>query len=195
MSRLSALTASCVFVLAAASVTSAEEPKQNKDSPDDVARRAMTAFKENRLDDFAKEMHPAALKQIKEWLMAVLKAAEEDGSEKGFLRLFKGVRSIDDAAKLDDKQFFVSFLKGIIDLKPEMKEAIAGAKMECVGHVMEGQDTAHVVMRMRLTVSGVEVTKLDVITLTRTDSGWGMQLNGDMDAIVQALKQKFSKKK
>jgi hypothetical protein len=155
----------------------------------------MTALRDDRMEDFAKDMHPTALKQLKIMLISVLDVAAEEGHEKDVLRLFKDVRTVEQARKLDDAKFFIAFMSGVLSLKPEMKEVLANAKAEMLGHVMEGGDTAHVVIRMSVSLSGATITKMDVISLKKTDSGWRMMLSGEIDGLAQVLKQKFGGKK
>ncbi len=184
-----------VLLLSLTGRLASDEPKKVKEEPEDIARKALAALKENKLEDFAKEMHPSALKQLKTILLSVFDAAAEEGQEKAILALFSGARTVDEVKKLDDEKFFVSFLRGVIGLKPELKNAFSSAKGEVLGHVMEGEDTAHVVYRMTMSVSGATITKMDVMTLKKTDSGWRMMLSGEIDGLAQVLKQKFDGKK
>lgn len=58
------------------------------ESPEQVASKAMESLKENRLEDFASLMHPAALQRFKEMVLSIVEGAAELGQEKQVLGLF-----------------------------------------------------------------------------------------------------------
>ena len=72
---------------------------------------------------------------------------------------------------------------------------MAGAEARVLGHVPEGTDLAHVVYRMTITVDGLKVTKMEVLSLQRTDSGWAMLLRSDIETMAAALRQRFGRAK
>jgi hypothetical protein len=183
------------FALIVATPLMAEEPKTKGETPEDVAKRAVAALKEDRLDDFAKAMHPEALKSFKAALVSIAEVADKGGQGKEILGLFKGVDDLDELKKLDDVPFFVFFYRGITRVQPALKQALAGAESQIIGHVLEGKDTAHVVHRMTVTVDGTKVSKTDVISLKKTDTGWGMLLSGDLENMTTMLKRRFGLEK
>lgn len=176
------------------SVSSFEEAKQS-DSPEQIVKKAIDAMKEDRMDDFAELMHPDALQSFKDSMVSIVEGATKLGQEKQILRLFDGVASADDLTKLDGAQVFVSFMRGYGRLRPEMRKSLAETEAHIVGHVAEGKEFAHVVCRMTMTVEGVKVTKLEVISVKRTDSGWAMLLRGDIETMAAALLQRFGGEK
>ena len=194
MFRNSSLFSAVAIELLLATPLLADEPKSKADTPEAVARKAMEAMKENRLDDFAKTMHPEALKSVKSALVAVAEAAAKDGRENEVLVLF-GDKSLDDLKKLSDAQFFVAFYGGLTRLRPELKRTISGAEVQIIGHVLEGKDTAHVVLRMTATVEGTKVTKTDVVSMRKTETGWGMLLSADLENMASVLKRRFGVEK
>jgi hypothetical protein len=173
----------------------ADEPKAKTETPEDVAKRAVAALKEDRLDDFAKAMHPEALKAFKSALVSIAETADKGGQGKEILGLFKGVDDLDELKKLDDVPFFVSFYRGITRVQPALKQALAGAESQIIGHVLEGKDIAHVVHRMTVTVEGTKVAKTDVISMRKTETGWGMLLSGDLENMTTMLKRRFGVEK
>ncbi|HXG11466.1 MAG TPA: hypothetical protein VNK04_17055 [Gemmataceae bacterium] len=190
MARKLPLVVALAFPLVLSGYLMGDDPKQQIATPDTVARNALDALKEDRLEDFAKAMHPDALKRFKALLLSIVDAAAKDGQEKQILVLFSGVRTADDLKKLDETQFFVAFYRGVTRLRPEMKQLLGGAEVQTLGYVMEGKDTAHVVYRMTVSAEGAKVTKLDVLSLQKTGTGWGMLLSGDIEGIANLLKQK-----
>src|SRR5439155_11959386 len=105
--------------------------------------------------------------------------------------LFHGVGSTDDLKRLDDAQFFIAFLRGVTRLKPELKRLLGDAETRVLGHVMEGKATAHVVYRITASAAGAKITKMDVMSLQKTELGWRMLLNADLEGIATVLKKKF----
>ena len=60
---------------------------------------------------------------------------------------------------------------------------------------MEGKDTAHVVYRLKVSTAGVKLAKMDVISMRKTERGWRMLLNADLEGIATVLKKKFGGEK
>jgi hypothetical protein len=170
----------------------ARQDSETKTTPEVVAQKAVLALKENRLDDFAKAMHPEALKGFREFLVPLADAAEKDGEEEELLAIFQGVSTVEELKKLHDRQFFMAFFQGVMTKTPEMKQVMAGAEVEMLGHVMEGKDTAHVVCRMKMSFEGVKFKKMTVISLRRTEGGWAMLLSAEVEGMAELLKRQFS---
>jgi hypothetical protein len=72
-------------------------------------------------------------------------------------------------------------------LSPEMKEAMSSMRASVVGTVPEGADTVHVMYRMTMGVQGVEVTKMEVLSLQRSGTRWMATLTGDMQGMIRAM--------
>jgi hypothetical protein len=80
-------------------------------------------------------------------------------------------------------------------LSPEFQSILGAAETDMLGHVSEGPDLAHVVYRMRLTVEGVAITKLDVMSLRRAGSEWRGLLKGDIEGMAEAIRRQMEKAK
>lgn len=169
----------------------AEQPAGEIETPEEVARRAMESLRDDRIDDFAKAMHPDALKSFKSTIVFALKSAEEQGEGNEFLALFGGKLGTKEVTELEDAAFFAAFFRGITALSPQLKQSLAGAETNILGHVMEGDSLAHVVYRMTLSLEGVKIAKTTVVSLQKTESGWGMLMTADLDAMLAAMKKRF----
>lgn len=156
-----------------------------------AAQQALTALKEDRIADFAAAMHPDALKQLKSTLLAVLDAAEKEDRGDVVLGIFKDAGSAEELRKLDDIAFFTAFFEGVMGLQPRMRDAFRDMKIETIGQVQEGPDVVHVVYRGTVMQDDVAVSKMSVMSLKSTPSGWGMLLSGDMEAMASMLKRQF----
>src|SRR5438093_7426720 len=97
------------------------------------------------MDEFAKLMDPKALQGFKGGMVSVVEGATEVGQEKQILRLFDGVRNADELKKLDDAQVFLRFYRGYSRLKPELRQSLAGAETQIMGHDTEGNEYNQVV--------------------------------------------------
>jgi hypothetical protein len=158
-------------------------------SPEAVTRAAMGAMKTDRMDEFADAMHPDALKQFHSAMSTIVDEAAKARKANQLLPLFQDVASVEELKKLDDKQFFVAFLRGMTGRSPDVKRHLAGAEAQILGSVPEGKDTTHVVYRLKLTTGGATLDRMTVASLRRDGSGWKMLLTGDVEGMVAALKQ------
>lgn len=167
----------------------------DKATPEKIAQKALTALKENRLDDFVNLMHPEALKKFKKMIVPLAEAAAEEGEGKEILTLFTGVSDTDELKKLSNRKFFLAFYRGIVTKLPEMRQLLQGAEFETIGHVIEGKDRAHVVCRLTMSLQGVKFTKMNVLSLKRTDGGWAMLLSGEVEGMANVLKKQYGSEK
>jgi hypothetical protein len=158
-------------------------------SPEAATIAYIEAMKESRLDAMAGMMHPEALASFRGVLQPVLDVAGKsaDGSSE-VLQMFDGVTSIAQLAKLSDAKFYAAFYAGIISLEPELLDVIKGAETEVLGHVMEGEDTAHVLYRMTIE-AGTTIRKTEVVSLRRTKSGWGILLSAEVEGMAEGIRQ------
>lgn len=203
--RRAYLVIACVLMSIGTSLSLADSPSTRSaevgssatkpalvDTPEAVAQRATAALREGRVADFALDMHPQALKEFREVMLDVSRAAKERGEEEDFLEMFKGVKSLDQLSQLDDAQTFVAFLDGMMDLQPRVRSALRGTTIQVVGHVAEGTDLVHVVYRGTVKQGDFEVTKLTVMSLQRTEDGhWAMLMTDDIKAMAATLKRQM----
>ena len=61
----------------------------------------------------------------------------------------------------------------------------------CAAFVAEGADVRHVVTRSKVAAQGIEMTKMDVVSLRRTPQGWRVQLKGDMTGMAELMKRRL----
>jgi len=172
-----------------------EKPTHDKTSPEAVVRFAMAAMKEDRMSDFARTMHPGELKKLQDLMVSAAIEAENKGQAKQLLVLFPGTKSVDDLKKMSGEDFFASFFQGITRLRPEFKQVLGGSEATILGKVPEGTETMHVLCRMTMTINGIKVSKVDVISLRKEGSQWGMVLNAEFEGMAKMLKSRFGGEK
>ncbi|WP_406700567.1 hypothetical protein V5E97_17345 [Singulisphaera sp. Ch08] len=158
-------------------------------TPEDVALTAVEAIKAEQYDDFAKAMHPEALREFRSTMVVLLEAASKARKSSQVLALFDGVDSADDLKKLDDASVLAAFMRNAMKVEPEMKDSLAKMKVQTLGHVSEGNGTEHVVYRSTLPGLGNNNGIVKVISLRPNGETWGMLLSGDIEAIIASLKQ------
>jgi len=160
-------------------------------SPEAVVREATDGVNHGRTEEFAKAMHPEALRQFRAAMSAVVDAAAKDGKADQVLRLFPSVKDVQELKKLDDVTFFADFLRAVTGRDPALKSALAHSKIEVLGHVAEGKETAHVVYRMSTKVDGTDFEGLVLVASLRKDGPrWRMLLSGDVEAMTLMMKQR-----
>lgn len=57
--------------------------------------------------------------------------------------------------------------------------------MKVLGSVPEGDDLVHVLIRTRMSMQGVPMTDVEVLSLRKGDAGWGVLLNRDLEAFIE----------
>jgi hypothetical protein len=162
-----------------------------ENSPEKTALRAMEALREQRIGDFAKEMHPEALKSFKTAILDVMDSAEKAGREGELLSLFKDVTAVSDLRNLDDAAFFASFYEGVIKMQPRIRDSMKGMTIEVIGNVKEGTDMLHVVYRGTVNSGDLKVSQLSVMSLKASGERWGMLLTSDLEVLAATLKKQF----
>jgi hypothetical protein len=154
-----------------------------QETPEQVVQRYFDTF---RTADYAGNvalMHPEALASMKETMsgLASLPGAAEDPA---FAETF-GVATLAEFNQLTPAALFERILRSQLE-QPEIREMLSGAQTTVLGHVMEGDSTAHVVYRMRMGVGEVSVDQVQVAPLKRADGQWRVLLTGSFAGMMGA---------
>lgn len=169
--------------------------------PEEVAREAYARMQAADWVAAAETFDPAALKRFRELLMPVLDAVDAAGKGQtakgqagtgqtavdpnGVLMLwvlFAPAKSIEEIRALTDREVFARIMSNTMSL--------ASAKLEgqqVIGSVADGADMVHVVTRNVAKVETMSMTKVEAITLRRTDHGWRLALTGDLEGLAETL--------
>jgi len=153
-------------------------------TPEALAERYVAAMRQSDWNTVAGLMHPRALATIRNFVKAV--ASQPGGSD--FLTQVFGASSPEKLAALSDQQVFAKFLGTTLGSSPELSAALKSAKAQVLGHIAEGTDSAHVLYRMRMTIGGMEMTKVDVLSAARDGTGWRALLTADIENMIQRMK-------
>jgi hypothetical protein len=164
-------------------------------SPEAVVRVATEALNHGRTEEFARAMHPEALRKFREVMTAFVDAAAKDGKADQVLKLFPSVTDVEGLKRLDDVSFFADYLRGATARDPSLKSALANSKIEVLGHVAEGKETTHVVYRMSTKVDGTDFDGIiQVASLGKHGTNWKMLLSSDVETMTLMMKQRISAK-
>ena len=152
-------------------------------TPESVASRYMEAMRRGDWAASARLMHPDALRQLKQMFRPIVLA--EPTHQVGIT--FFNVRTPAEYDRLPSEQAFERLMRGLIQMRPELRSAVATSQFEIIGHVTEAPDVAHVVYRMKVTTQGIGVTKTAVMSLRRSGASWRGLLSGDIEGLAAAL--------
>lgn len=154
------------------------------DSPEAAALRQMEAMRARDFTAMAALMHPDALREIRDFLVPILE--HDEGAE--FREMLLGT---DDVAVLDTLShaaLFAQFLQFVMASDSSIGASLGAAQMTPIGHLMEG-DTVHVVSRLTVTLEGVAMTQMDVLSLRHYQGQWRSLLSGDLSGLVAMIRQ------
>jgi hypothetical protein len=154
-----------------------------QDTPEQVVQRYYATFQSGDYAANAALMHPGALEELKTTLtgMAALPGATE---EPEFREMF-GVSTLEEMRALPAQVLFERVLRN--QLEGELRAILASAQVNVLGHVLEGDSTAHVVYRMRMEFGGQTMDQVQVVPLERVDGQWRVLLTGSLAGMMNAM--------
>lgn len=91
-------------------------------------------------------------------------------------------------AQFSDRQFFAAIF-AVSMRQSNMSEMIRFAETEYLGHIMEGDDTAHAVTRMFVNTSEFSFENLSVASFVRRGDAWKMKMSGDVRSVAQNIQR------
>lgn len=175
---LRALPAMVAAVLAAVPGLAAQ------DTPEQVVQRYFETFRTGDYAGNAALMHPEALEEMKETmtgLTAIAGATEEPEFEQMF-----GVKTAEELRALPAATMFERMLRSQLQ-DEDMRQVLQGMQISILGHVLEGDSTAHVVYRMRMSVMGMNMDQVQVAPLKRAEGQWRVLLTGSLAGMMNAM--------
>ena len=178
----------CIAVLSLVALTArapqAQIPQpQGAETPEQVTERFIAAMRAADWQGMASLMHQNALKQMRQLLAGVFEAPNAGPIRQQLL----GVTTVQQAQAMSDTAVFAALMR-MTTQDANVAELLKNAKVQVLGHVNESPDTVHVVYRMVMTINGVPVTKMDVMSLARSPVGWRGLLKGDFSALAAGLR-------
>jgi len=184
--------------LSATSVLSAQQqlpsgrlgaaPAATAETPEGVAARYMTALKAGDYAACARVMHPEALIELRRLFAPII---AKDKAGRVSQQLFGATPA--QFATLGDAMLLERLLRNSMTAGGQGQQAAAAAavlksaQITPLGHVKEGADMAHVLMRAQFVIQGLPVTRMDVMSMQRTGTVWRATLPADVRNLAGAL--------
>lgn len=159
-----------------------------QDTPEAVATRMFEAMRAGDFDAVAAETHPDAQRGIHEFALML---AERDTTGV-FMGMFFDEGTPEALRALPPEQAYARFIGAAMRLQPAVMEAMQTMRTTMLGTLYEGDSLAHVVQRNATTVQGFPMTKMEVISLKRTENGWEALLKGDIAAMTEIIRAQLS---
>jgi hypothetical protein len=154
------------------------KPQRDNAAIEKVVAGSMEAARKGDWKRYAELVHPESLKDYKSMWLPLMQAAAKEGQDKqaDLLRLFDEGADLKSLMALEPKAFFVSSMKGMASQTTVSKPDAAKSDEKILGTVREGKDLAHVLIRTHTRYQQIEVNKLDVVTVKRSDTRWKIVL-------------------
>ena len=175
----------CIFLLALASVRAAEEA-----TPEVIAKRQIDAMRALDWAQVAAYTHPKALAQLKSVFLPIAiagEAAKDNPAAAEMMRTLFAGKSADALEAESPAIFFQTVMSGIAGVVPDFKASISGMQADILGHVNEGETTAHVVYRLTRPAGEGTNTKIAVTSVERDGPAWKALLNSDLETVARAI--------
>jgi hypothetical protein len=181
--RTHALTHSRTVLLLLLSAGALPARAAAQDTPEQVVERYYQTFQSGDYAGNAALMHPGALEELKTTLLGM--AALPGATEQPQFREMFGVGSIEEMRALPAQTLFERVLRN--QLEGEMRAVLASARVNVLGHVTEGDSTAHVVYRMHMEFGGQTMEQVQVVPLVRVNGQWRVLLTGSLAGMMNAM--------
>ena len=162
------------------------------DSPEVLAEQQLAAMRLGEWSTYAANMHPKALERLQKMMMPIVDAAGSGGEAAQLTATLFGGASGAQLKAMAPVKFFETLMSSMAKL-PGASEAMQSAEGTVLGKVLEGENTAHVVTRMKMKISGVvDYSKLEVVSFEKDGGKWKGLLSGDMEMKFNQLMQRMA---
>jgi hypothetical protein len=189
------LPCALLFVLSLVGVSARAADSPASSSPEFVVQSYLQAVQSGQYLAVAELMHPEALEKFQAMMLPLVEEAE-GADQPEVLLLFRGVSDVAALKKLSRAELFAAFFGGVTDLNPGVKEVLASGSLSItpIGSVPEG-DILHLLCRTAVSMDGINLNKMEVVSLKRSTGSWRVLLSGEMEGIAQAMRNAISGKK
>ena len=165
------------------------------DTPEALAEQQLAAMRLGEWSTYAANMHPKALERLQKLMMPIVDAAESGGEAAQITATLFGGASGAQLKAMPPVKFFETLMNSMAKL-PGMNEAMQSAEGTVLGKVLEGENTAHVVTRMKMSIPGVvDYSKLEVVSFEKDGGKWKGLLSGDMELKMNQIVQRMKPQK
>jgi len=156
-------------------------------TPEEITSDYMEAYNDGDWDQIATLMHPDATALIR----GMIDIFPDNQESQKVLTMMFNVNSKEQADSLSDEEIFARFMR-FADQVKGLTKSMGSIETEILGKICEGEDTCHVLCRIDTSVKGIPYRTIEVISMVKLPTGWGILMRGDLNTMITALKQKYS---
>jgi hypothetical protein len=183
----------CVPLLLLLTLSPAADSQTKRDDSaiEKVVATSMESSRKMDWKAYAEFVHPESLQDYKNMWLRVLQAAVKKGPEEqaDLLPLFDKAADIKSVLSMKPKEFFASSMKGMASQFRDVNISPLNVDEKIIGTVREGDDRAYVVVRTRTKNKATEITRVELITLKRSDKEWRMMLPDVVRIMAETFKR------
>lgn len=157
-------------------------------TPEEVVDTYFEQMASSRLDQIGYLMHPEELSKFRDMMNPIVTQALQTPEQAEVFAVFADSTNKQEIKALSDEEFMGTFMEWIAAIQPGFADVLKTATIETLGHITEG-DVQHVVVRMTMSVEGIDVKKMSVMSLKDHNGEPRMMLTGEMEGIAAAFGQ------
>jgi hypothetical protein len=166
------LTLTLAALLLVPALRAAPVPETNWADAEKAAEAAQEAARKQDWAAYARHLHPDGLRHFRGILLPTLEAARKRGQEPAdLLACFEGGKDVATVLAWSPEEFFARFMKKSIGDGP--------AKELC---------RAHVVVRVTTKWPTGEMSRMEVLSLSRHAGAWKLELGDPMRVLAESMK-------
>jgi hypothetical protein len=182
------LTLTLAALLLVPALRAAPVPETNWADAEKAAEAAQEAARKQDWAAYARHLHPDGLRHFRGILLPTLEAARKRGQEPAdLLACFEGGKDVATVLAWSPEEFFARFMKKSIGDGPA-KELFGAAHTKLIGTVREGEGRAHVVVRVTTKWPTGEMSRMEVLSLSRHAGAWKLELGDPMRVLAESMK-------
>ena len=173
-------------VLMAGSIASAEVPG---DSPEDVVAIYMHHLSRRDWEAVSRLIDPQGLSELKELLITIAASSPEGIDRLTFI--FGPTFTLDRLKNMEAAELFARLMEFVNILAPK----VTYRSIVVLGSVPEGDEFAHVVVRIASHTQYDDLSDVHVVTTHKSDAGWRVMFKSNFPEILRLLEESLLDKK
>lgn len=180
------MTRPLVLIFALACALAPTSPAQPS-TPEEVAVAYTEAITAGDLALASQFFHPDALSQFKDFFIEIAHLDVDDTED------FESVFGFElaEIESMTPEVAFQVFMGFVLGEHEELAMMLQDMTLEVIGHVMEGEDLAHVVSRNRIQLFGFQYEQVDVVSLQLHEGQWMMLLSAELAGMIEMMRYLF----
>lgn len=160
-------------------------------SPEDVFQKSREALKQRKFQEYARLIVPDDLRRLQGNVMSLVEVAKKRGEDREALRLFGGVKSIEDLKTLSPEAFLVALYQGFVAGNSTVRESLGMGKATILGHVDDGPDTTFLILRVTPQNQPEASGMVKAVALHRVETRWKLLHDGELERTLLVLKSQL----